>query len=126
MRQIHACQASSEKKKKLRKNINTDGNEIADLQEAMRSDSSAVSPHLIWQPSLRGNAVAKSAGSWGRCGSVLGAACAVPVPRSPQLCTWYLKTYISIKTHSRTQRYLTRGKFYFSSGEIYQKGNVCR
>lgn len=29
--------------------MNTDGNEIADLQEAMRSDSSAVSPHLIWQ-----------------------------------------------------------------------------
>jgi len=61
MRQIYACQPSSEKKPW--KNINTDGNEIADLQETMRSDSSAVSPHLIWQPTLRGNTAAKSAGS---------------------------------------------------------------
>lgn len=73
MRQIYACQASSEKKPW--KNINTDGNEIADLQETMRSDSSAVSPHLIWQPGLRGNAAAKSAGALGRCVSAPEALC---------------------------------------------------
>lgn len=52
IRQIYACQASSEKNPG--KNINTDGNEIADLQETMRSDSSAVSPHLSWQQGLWG------------------------------------------------------------------------
>lgn len=73
IRQIYACQASSEKNP--RKNINTDGNEIADLQETMRSDSSAVSPHLSWQQGLGGCALAKPAGALGRCGLALGAAC---------------------------------------------------
>lgn len=76
-------------KKTQRKNINTDGKEIADLQETMRSDSSAVSPHLIWQQDLRGPLFSQVSKSGGRCGS---ASCVqkVPVP-SLHLRTWFLK-----------------------------------
>lgn len=42
IRQMYACQTSRGGKKPW-KNINTDGKERADLQETMRSDSSAVS-----------------------------------------------------------------------------------
>ena len=116
--QIYACQASSEKHP--RKNINTDGNEIADLQETMQSVSSAVSPHLSWQQGLGGCALAKPAGALGRCDLALGAVGTKSWPYKPATPRMGSQKICKNKTHEGTHQYLTRSKLYFYSGETLE------
>lgn len=89
-------------KKKPWTNINTDGKEIADLQETMRSDSSAVSPHLIWHQSRWGCAPAKSAGWEADVAQHQKLWQEVLVPASLPLCKGCLKKHTAIKTHHWT------------------------
>lgn len=123
---MHARQAV---KKNPGKYINTDGNEIADLQETMRSDSSAVSPHLIWHQSLWGLCCSQVSGVLRQMWlSTKSCVQEVLVPLSLPLCKRCLKKYIyiKIKTHYWTHGYLKRCKLYIFLGETYQKENVCQ
>lgn len=91
---MHARQAV---KKNPGKYINTDGNEIADLQETMRSDSSAVSPHLIWHQSLWGLCCSQVSGVLRQMWlSTKSCVQEVLVPLSLPLCKRCLKKYIYI------------------------------
>lgn len=100
IRQLYACQASREQKPW--KNINTDGKERADLQETMRSDSSAVSPHLIWHQSRHGCAAAKSAGWEADVAQHQRLWQEILVPASLPLCKGRLRKHTTIKTHHWT------------------------
>lgn len=104
--------------KKLGKNTNTDGNEIADLQETMRSDSSAVSPHLIWQQGLRGLRCSQVSRSWRQMWLYTSCVQEVLVPTILQLCKWFLKI---IRTHDSTHLYLTRSKLHFYVEKLIRK-----
>lgn len=97
--QTNICMPDKQRGKKPWKNINTDGKEIADLQETMRSDSSAGSvstPDLAAGPK-RGLLCSQVSKSRGRCGSVScvhksrcpacnSASGSLKICKSPQCC----------------------------------------